>query len=36
LHKSDLIEKEMEKYRKYTKDMIRNMKRYEKDDIAII
>ena len=25
----------MEKYRKYTKDMIKNMKRSEKDDIAI-
>ena len=35
LQKLDLIEKEMEKYRKYTKDMIKNMKRSEKDDIAI-
>jgi hypothetical protein len=35
LQKLDLIEKEMEKYRKYTKDTIKNMKRSEKDDIAI-
>ena len=35
MQKLDLIEREMEKYRKYTKDMIKNMKRSEKDDIAI-
>ena len=35
LQKLDLIEKEMNKYRKYTKDVIKKMKRSEKDDIAI-
>ena len=34
MQKLDLIEKEMEKYRKYTKDMIKKMKNSEKDDIA--
>ena len=35
LQKLDLIEKEMNKYRKYTKDIIKKMKRSEKEDIAI-
>ena len=35
LQKLDLIEKEMIKYRKYTKDDIKKMKRSEKEDIAI-
>ena len=34
MQKLDLIEKEMEKYRKYTKDVIKKMKNSEKDDIA--
>ena len=34
MQKLDLIEKEMEKYRKYTKEVIKKMKRSEKDDIA--
>ena len=35
LQKLDLIEKEMNKYRKFTKDIIKKMKRSEKEDIAI-
>ena len=35
LQKLDLIEKEMNKYRKYTIDIIKKMKRSEKEDIAI-
>ena len=35
MQKFELIEKEMNKYRKYTKEMIKNMKRSEKEDIAI-
>ena len=35
LQKLDLIEKEMNKYRKYTKDVIKKMKKGEKEDIAI-
>jgi hypothetical protein len=35
MQKFELIEKEMEKYRKYTKDMIGKMTRSEKDNIAI-
>ena len=35
LQKLDLIEKEMNKYRKYTKDVIKKMKKSEKEDIAI-
>ena len=34
MQKLELIEKEMEKYRKYTKDVIKKMKNSEKDDIA--
>ena len=34
MQKLDLIEREMEKYRKYTKEVIKKMKRSEKDDIA--
>ena len=34
MQKLDLIEREMEKYRKYTVDVIKKMKRSEKDDIA--
>ena len=34
MQKLDLIEKEMEKYRKYTIEDIKKMKRSEKDDIA--
>ena len=34
MQKLDLIEKDMEKYRKYTKDVIKKMKNSEKDDIA--
>ena len=34
MQKLDLIEREMEKYRKYTKEIIKKMKRSEKDDIA--
>ena len=35
LQKFDLIEREMEKYRKYTKDEIKKMTRSQKDNIAI-
>ena len=35
MQKFELIEKEMNKYRKYTKEVIKNMKRSEKEDIAI-
>ena len=34
MQKLDLIEREMEKYRKYTKEIIKKMRRSEKDDIA--
>ena len=35
MQKFDLIEREMAKYRKYTKDMIQKMNRSQKDNIAI-
>ena len=34
MQKLDLIEREMEKYRKYTKEVIKKMKRSDKEDIA--
>ena len=35
MQKFELIEKEMDKYRKLNKDVIKKMKRSEKEDIAI-